>query len=90
MDPKNSPARWEQEIRAELDRPGAAHFTRAEIRALLDELDRVRADRDAARGQAHAEAVEILCSHSGSEWWFDIRDQAAAIGLLVANKPTEQ
>jgi hypothetical protein len=37
-------SRTEDDIRAELDRPGAAHFSRPEIRALLDELDRLRSD----------------------------------------------
>ncbi|GAA1977290.1 hypothetical protein [Kitasatospora viridis] len=35
--------RTEDDIRTELDRPGPAHLTRNEIKALLAELDRLRA-----------------------------------------------
>jgi hypothetical protein len=34
----------EDTVRTELDRPGPAHFTRNEIRAVLAELDRLRSD----------------------------------------------
>lgn len=44
----------EAEVRAELDRPGAAHFTRNEIRAVLAELDRARAALAAARTRVAA------------------------------------
>lgn len=43
---------------------------------------------DAIRDQVLTEAAEYLRSHSGDEWWFDPRDQHAAIGQLLAARTT--
>jgi hypothetical protein len=55
--PQPTSAAIEAEVRAELDRPGAAHFTRNEIRTVLAELDRARAALETARDDAFREAA---------------------------------
>jgi hypothetical protein len=44
----------EDTIRAELDRPGPAHFTRNEIRAVFGTLDHIRAELVAAEARLSA------------------------------------
>lgn len=60
----------EDTVRAELDRPGGAHFTRNEIRAVLAELDRARAElartRDVLKATQQAAAEDpVTCESCG-------------------------